>query len=189
MENRIIIHISGAPGSGKTTIGLKLKKYYKTKVIVKDLDDLFGEFMKLNTKKFSSKKYQKFIDDFINKYNNKSIIFVGLNSEHLTNKFYKINPDYKFYINLPVNINLERHFLREIEGWINWMQNRDKNILFNQLLNNENEVINNLSKSLSKSLKISKQKKFIMSFDAHYRTENYQFLSSTSIYNKIIKLI
>ncbi len=78
----MIIHISGAPGSGKTTIGLKLKKHYKTKVIVKDLDDLFAEFMKLNTTKFSSKKYQNFINDFINKHNNKSIIFVRLNSEH-----------------------------------------------------------------------------------------------------------
>ena len=185
----MIIHIAGAPGSGKTTIGLKLKKHYKTKVIVKDLDDLFSEFMKLNTKKFSSKKYQKFIDDFINKYNNKSIIFVGLNSEHLTNNFYKINPDYKFYIDLPVDINLKRHFLREIEGWIIWMQNRNKNILFNQLLNDENDVINDLTKSLTRQLKISEQKKFIMSFDAQYMTENYHYLSSTQIYNKIIKLI
>ena len=185
----MIIHISGAPGSGKTTIGLKLKKYYKTKVIVKDLDDLFAEFMKLNTKKFSSKKYQNFIDDFINKHNNKSIIFVGLNSEHLTNKFYKINPDYKFYINLPVDINLKRHFLREINSWLDWMQNIDKNILFNQLLNDENEVINGLTNSFTRGLKISEQKKFIMSFDAHYITENYQFLSSTQIYNKIIKLV
>lgn len=185
----MIIHISGAPGSGKTTIGLKLKKYYKTKVIVKDLDDLFAEFMKLNTKKISSIKYQKFIDNFINKHNNKSIIFVGLNSEHITDKFYKINPYYKFYIDLSVDINLKRHFLREIEEWINWMQNRDKNILFNQLLNDENEVINGLRNSFTRTLKISKQKKFIMSFDAHYITENYQFLSSTQIYNKIIKLI
>ena len=87
----MIIHISGAPGSGKTTIGLKLKKHYGTKVIVKDLDDLFAEFIKSNTKKFSSKKYQKFINDFINEHNDKSIIFVGLNSEYLTNNFYKIN--------------------------------------------------------------------------------------------------
>jgi len=185
----MIIHISGAPGSGKTTIGLRLKKHYKTKLIVKDLDDLFAEFMKLNTKKFSSKKYQNFIDDFINKHNNKSIIFVGLNSEHLTNKFYKINPDYKFYINLPVDINLKRHFFREIDGWLDWMQNRDKNILFNQLLHDENEVINGLTNSFTRTLKISEQKKFIMPFDAHYITENYQFLSSTQIYNKIIKLI
>ena len=62
------------------------------------------------------------------------------------------------------------------------MQNRDKNILFNQLLNDENEVINVLTNSFTKGLKISEQKKFIMSFDAHYITENYQFLSSTQIF-------
>ena len=145
--------------------------------------------MKLNTTKFSSKKYQNFINDFINKHNNKSIIFVGLNSENITNKFYKINPDYKFYINLPIDINLKRHFLREINEWLDLMQNRDKNILFNQLLNDENEVINGLTNSFTMGLKISEQKKFIMSFEAHYITENYQFLSSTQIYNKIIKLV
>lgn len=53
----------------------------------------------------------------------------------------------------------------------------------------KNEVINGLTNSFTRTLKISKQKKFIMSFDAHYITENYQFLSSTQIYNKIIKLI
>lgn len=48
-----IIHISGAPGSGKTTLGLKLKKYYKNKVIVTDLDDLFKLYKNdhLKTKK------------------------------------------------------------------------------------------------------------------------------------------
>lgn len=184
-----IIHISGAPGSGKTTIGLKLKEHYKTKVIVKDLDDLFTEFKKLNTGKFNSKKYQHFIDNFVNKHNNKPIIFVGLNSEHLTNNFYEINPDHKFYIDLPIDINLKRHFVREINGWLDWMQNRNKNILFNQLLNDEDEVINGLTNSLTRTLKISEQKKFISSFDAHYIKEKYEFLSSAKIYNKIIKLI
>ena len=90
---------------------------------------------------------------------------------------------------MPVDINLKRHFLREIDGWLNWIQNRDKNILFNQLIENENEVINGLKNSFTRTLKISEQKKFIMSFDAHYITENYQFLLSTQIYNKIIKTI
>jgi len=53
----------------------------------------------------------------------------------------------------------------------------------------KNEVINGLTNSFTKTLKISEQKKFIMSFDAHYITKNYQFLSSTQIYNKIIKSI
>ena len=72
-------------------------------MVFKDLDDLFAEFMKLNTTKFSSKKYQNFINDFINKHNNKSIIFVGLNSEHITNTFYKINSDYKSSISKPIS--------------------------------------------------------------------------------------
>ena len=76
-----------------------------------------------------------------------------------------------------------------LQRWIQRLHNRDKNILFNQLLNNENKVINGLTNSFTRTLKISEQKKFIMSFDAHYITENYQFLSSTQIYNKIIKLI
>ena len=42
----MIIHISGASGSGKTTIGIKLKKHYKTKVIVNDLDELRDEHIK-----------------------------------------------------------------------------------------------------------------------------------------------
>ena len=145
--------------------------------------------MKLNTTKFSSITYQNFIENFIKKHNNKSIIFVGLNIEHPTDKFVKLISDYKFYIDLPIDINMKRHFLREIDGWLDWMQNRNKNILFNQLLNDENEVINGLSNSLTKRLKMSELKKGIMAFDAYYITENYQFLSFTQIYNKIIKSI
>ena len=42
----MIIHISGPSGAGKTTLGKKLKAYYKNKIIVKDLDDLRVEFIK-----------------------------------------------------------------------------------------------------------------------------------------------
>jgi hypothetical protein len=132
-------------------------------------------------------KYVKHV--FIIKIINKNVLVVNWEIlQDLKINVFKIQ-NYKFYINLPVDINLERHFLREIDGWLDWMQNRDKNILFNQLLNDENEVINGLTNSFTRTLKISEQKKFIMTFDDHYITENYQFLSSTQIYNKIIKLI
>jgi uridine kinase len=45
--NKIIIHISGASGSGKTTLGKKLKIYFQSSVIVKDLDELRDEFIKV----------------------------------------------------------------------------------------------------------------------------------------------
>ena len=68
----MIIHICGPSGSGKTTLGNKLKKKYGNKIVVKDLDDLRGEFIKktYNTSKswsFSEVKYQKYIDNYIKK--------------------------------------------------------------------------------------------------------------------------
>ena len=70
MEN-LIIHISGASGSGKTTLGNKLKEHFKSKIVVKDLDDLRGEFIKIqygnkfNWEKFDSNIYQSFLDKYI----------------------------------------------------------------------------------------------------------------------------
>ena len=85
MEN-LIIHISGASGSGKTTLGNKLKEHFKSKIIVKDLDELldehfidyFGKKSSHNIGDLNEKAYQKYIDDYINKQK-KPIIFVGLN--------------------------------------------------------------------------------------------------------------
>ncbi len=185
----IIIHISGSPGSGKTTIGNKLKQHFKAKVVVKDLDDLFSEYMEAYTTKFNPIKYQKFIDNFIENNRKKSIIFVGLNGEHLTKTFYDIHADYKFFIDLPTEINLQRHFNRELNSWLNWMENRDRAILFNQLLDDEKEVINDLTNSLKRVLSISKQEKFIISFYKIYEKEKYEFMTSTRIFNKVLKLL
>jgi len=46
----VIIHISGASGSGKTTLGNKIKEELGGKVLVKDLDDLFFDFVKIKEK-------------------------------------------------------------------------------------------------------------------------------------------
>jgi len=79
-----IFHISGNQGSGKTTLGNKLKN----KVIIIDFDELYGEFK--NTKKRS---YQKYIYDFIKSHRNKNIIFTGLNADIcLGAVLFSINP-------------------------------------------------------------------------------------------------
>lgn len=193
-KKNTIIHVSGAPGSGKTTLGNKIQNFidknptYGDKVIVKDLDDLFAKYMS-TTQEFNSDKYQKYIDNFIGDNKKKIIIFVGLNKEHLTETLYDIQADYKYFIDLPTEINLERHFDREINQWLNWMKNRDKHILFNQLLVNEEEVITDLRKTLSEVLDISQQKKFIMSFDTIYKKQGYIFLDSNTIYKNIIKIL
>jgi len=83
MRKGVIIHISGPPGSGKTTLGNKLKEQFKSKIVVKDLDILREEHIKktYDTSKgwsVDEVKYQNFIDHFIQKQKN-PIIFVGLN--------------------------------------------------------------------------------------------------------------
>ena len=192
----MIIHISGAPGSGKTTLGKKLQKHfqkYKSKIIVKDLDNIFMRYEKSRaTQKWNNKKYQEYLNKLLLKYKNanKTIILVGLNKDmgH-SNTLYNVYADYKFYIKIPIKKHTKQAFIREFAGWLNWMQNRDPKILFNQLLENEKQVIKDLTKSLSGNLSLSKMKKEILIFDKLYETKNYTFLTSVKIYNKIIKLV
>ena len=42
----MIIHIAGSGGSGKTTIGNKLKKIYEGKIVVIDTDDIKTNLIK-----------------------------------------------------------------------------------------------------------------------------------------------
>ena len=202
----MIIHISGAPGSGKTTLGKKLQKHfqkYKSKIMVKDLDDIFMKYMESKkSNRAIRKKYQEYLNKLLLKYKNtnKTIILVGLNKDmgH-SNTFYNVYADYKFYIKIPIKKHMEQIFIRKggvggaIPGsymsWLNWMQNRDPKILFNQLLENEKQVIKDLTKSLSGNLSLSKMKKEILIFDKLYETKNYTFLTSDKIYDKIIKLV
>jgi len=154
---------------------------------MKDLDDLLAEFTKEHS--FDSKKYQKYIYDFIDFHNNKTIIFVGLNLDRETDTLYDVRANYKFYIDLPIDTILKRHFDREINGWLDWMKNRDKNILFDQLTEDQNQVIDDLTKGLAKVLNISYQKKFILSFDNIYKNDRYIFLDNDAIYDQISELL
>ena len=65
MEN-LIIHISGASGSGKSTLGNKLKEHFKSKIVMKDLDELRNEF-------YGNKKWT-YIDSYISKQKKPVII-------------------------------------------------------------------------------------------------------------------
>ena len=56
---KLIIHISGASGSGKTTLSDKLKEQFKSKIVVKDLDNLRDAFIK----EFYGNKKWTYIDE------------------------------------------------------------------------------------------------------------------------------
>jgi len=62
----LIIQIYGLFDSGKTKLGNKLKEFFKSKIVVKDIDDLIHEFIKIqygdnfSRDIFDSKLYQFF---------------------------------------------------------------------------------------------------------------------------------
>ena len=122
MEN-LIIHISGASGSGKTTLGNKLKEHFKSKIIVKDLDELldehfidyFGKKSSHNIGDVNEKAYQKYIDDYINKQK-KPIIFVGLNDNFVDFYPKRKNIYYNLHTttNHPVYIDIDDNIINSL---------------------------------------------------------------------------
>jgi adenylate kinase family enzyme len=121
----MIIHISGTSGSGKTTLGDNLKKIYKYKLIVIDTDSFIQhdtEEAKILQKIKNFKEYKKQwkfiiktkIDEYINKYPNKTIIFTGLlNNWAIDDEPYKMHIQcYKYFINIPLVEILKRYYLR-----------------------------------------------------------------------------
>jgi len=167
----MIIHICGAPGSGKSTFGVKLKKIFKN-IKIFDLDDLFDDF--INKNKFNIKAYQNYLDIIINK--NKNIIFVGLNMDKgRTNTLYDLKSNYNFYIKINIKEHIKRLFKRDFNSWLFWMENRDKDILIKQLINNEEKVITDLQNTLSKQLSLTQKMQEIENFNLIYKSNGYIF--------------
>jgi len=114
----IIIHVSGPQGSGKTTLGNKLKEIYGDQIHVKDLDDLRGDAYK-----DKEEDYQKYIDKYIKKNSDKPLIFTGLDADLClgevepkeTDKVYDLHTKHKFYIDLPQEQILRQRFLRQVD--------------------------------------------------------------------------
>jgi len=185
MTKNIIIHISGFPGSGKTTLGEKLQKLYKN-IIVYETDSFIQRYTKegkqllkikkdiLNNKK-TNKDYRDLwkktiknkIDEFISKYNNKIIVFVGsLDNWAPRNTIYNINANYKFVLDIPLNELMKRFYLRiSKEESENYWNNLSKGMF--SIIGSEN-MIGELKK-----------------YNEWHKKHNYIFLDDKDIINKI----
>ena len=188
MDN-IIIHISGASGCGKTTFGNKLKKTFKNKIIVKDLDILRDKHIEKTydtTQKWNidEKKYQKYIDDFIKKQN-KPIIFVGLNDNILGNKklYYDLHSKYNFYIDIDDKIILRQKFLRLLKDLPNDI------IAMKDLVDNNKKFVENIKWALNETCNLDNLIKMNNKWKKDYKKQNYKFMSIDDIYKKIKKIL
>lgn len=178
-----IFHISGNQGSGKTTLGNKLKKILKNKVIIKDFDELYSEFN--NTKKRS---YQKYIYDFIKSHRNKHIIFTGLDADIClgsgeNNYYYDMKADYKYYIDIDENIILKQKFLRQVDK----LYERKNWFIDTFLENKKNEKF--IREKILRFVDISSWRKQMKECNKLYKKRKYKFMSREEIYNDIMSKI
>ena len=187
----LIIHISGASGSGKTTLGNKLKEQFKSKIVVKGLDNLRDEFIKefYGNKKWTyidENEYQSYIDSYINKQK-KPIIFVGLNDNTVYGKnknlYYNVHSQHNYYIEIDDMIIVKQKCIR----LLNDIQT-DKMAMDDLVKNNEKFV-----KKFTEEIKIECSAKQTIKqnnkWKKDYKKQGYKFMSRENIYKSVVKIL
>ena len=189
---KLIIHISGPSGVGKTTLGKKLESSYSNKIVVKDIDDLQREFIKDH---YAGKKweiidkdaYQKYINNYINKIN-KPLIFVGLNHMPWWHKelYYDMHSTHNFYINLNDETIIKQKCIRHLRK-LSDLENNET--AMNNLINNNEKFIRLITKRIKNEcdvkLIINRNKKL----NEDYKKQGYIFLSREEIYDKVCGIL
>ena len=192
MKN-LIIHISGASGCGKTTLGNKLKDTFGKKITVKDLDDLRHEFIKsfYGAKKWTyinEEKYQEYIDTFIDKQK-KPLIFVGLNDSYYTNfgktknLYFNLHSHYNYYIDIDDSLILKQKCLRTL----NEIQT-DK-MAMNDLLNNNKKFIKMVVGAIKTRCNAKENTRINNRWKRDYKKRDYKFMSREGIFKNVSRIL
>ena len=209
----MIIHICGASGSGKSFLGLRLKKVLKN-VKIYDMDNIRDSFLKQYSQVVTKDYqwlYQDYLDRFIKKvHKNCDVIIVGLNANivgecHIftdkhggervmeyPNHCYEIYADHKFYIDLEQSVVIRQRFMRDfdynIEDFFKILSQRKVSI-FESLVKDEDDTSKRLCETMKMFINISSFKTETEKWDKFYRDQGYNFKSPDDIYNECIKLI
>ena len=183
-----IIHISGFPGSGKTTLGVKIKKKFPN-LVVKDTDDFIQHhtkegkiLLKLEKEIDQGKKtisnYKNAwleiiadqIDNFISQYNNQVIILVGsLDNFAPPGLIFNVAADYKFMLDIPIQELLARYYGRLSEQNEKYWQQVSK---LNYTILGSEELIKQYKK-----------------YNEWHKKKGYKFLSDLEIMKQIDKIM
>ena len=188
-----IIHISGASGSGKTFLGNQLKEQFGKKIIVKDLDDLRDEFIKIfyGDKKWTyinEKEYQNFIDTFIDKQK-KPLIFVGLNDSYYTNYgetknlYFNLHSKYNYCIDIDDMIILKQKCLRTL----NEIQN-DK-MAIHDLVNNNERFIKMVVSTIKTRCNAKENTRINNKWKKDYEKQGYKLMTRENILKNVSKIL
>jgi len=176
-----VIHIGGPEASGKSTMAAELKKALPD-VGIYDLDDLSREYETCEL--FNTITYPDFVNSKIR--NHAETIFVGLPCQlGKGNSYFDLPADEKYAIELDIDINVKRLYMREVNAWANWFSGRDKEILYDQLRENEACVRGDLACSISRPLAISAMHSDIQTQVDWFAAHGYKFLSYDDILRKV----
>ena len=176
---QIFAHISGPTGSGKTTLGKLLKDTYPN-IIIKDLDDFYRESIKTSEDSTNKKRLYKIIskkiNDFCKKNKESNIIFVGANAvstkkDFSDTSYYDINAKYKYFIDIEMDIILERRFKRHIQ-----YMNDNIDHYFDKIMKRGQLIID---------LNMWKKKIKEPYNSGYYKKNNYMFLDNDKIFKEI----
>jgi len=187
----LIIHISGASGSGKTTLGNKLKEHFKSKIVVKDLDNLRDEFIKefYGNKKWTyidENEYQLYINDYVNKQK-KPIIFVGLNDNTVYGKnknlYYNVHSQHNYYIEIDDMIIVKQKCIR----LLNDIQT-DKMAMEDLVKNNE-KFVKQFTKVIKIECNATQTIKQNNKWKKDYEKQGYKFMSRENIFKNVVKIL
>ena len=191
----LIIHISGASGSGKTTLGNKLKEEFKSKIVVKDLDDLRAEFIKshygkkFNWEKFDSKLYQAFLDEYILSQK-KPLILVGLNHMFWHNKklYYNVHSQYNYYIDIDDMLIVKQKCIRFLTDELKDMVTKNKAIIRDITEDNE-KFVRLIKENIERECGTKETLKINKMWKKDYEKQGYKFISRENIYKSVVKIL
>jgi len=193
MEN-LIIHICGASGSGKTTLGNKLKEHFKSKIIVKDLDDLRGEFEKKYKvvnylKDFDSNMYQSFLDKYILSQK-KPLVLVGLNHMFWHNKklYYNVHSQYNYYIEIDDMLIVKQKCIRFLTDELPDMVTKNKTIIRDITEDNE-KFVRLIKENIERECGTKETLKINKMWEKDYDKQGYKFMSRENIYKSVVKIL
>lgn len=150
--------------------------------------------------------YQKYIDDFIEKNKLKPIVFVGINvfiqnekqyypktndpngpyyhGDLPQNVYFDVRANYKYYIDIDMNVLLEQLFMRKFSKIC-----EDKQKIFQNLLKTPEKSRNNFLRDLEFITDFERAKKFTEKWNEYYKNEGYTFLDRDTIFDEVINLI
>ena len=187
----LVIHISGASGSGKTTMGNELKKHFKNKIIVEDLDNLRDEFIKhyYGNKKWTyinEDEYQNYIDNYISKQK-KPIIFVGLNDNTVYGKnkklYYDVHSQYNYYIDIDDMVIVQQKCIR----LLNDIQNDEMALA--DLVHNNKKFVEKFTEAIKRECSAKETIKMNNKWKRDYERQGYRLMNRENIYKSVVKIL